>query len=46
LLCYVHNTNASNFTQAESYCNGLGGNLAKYDSGPQQLMVRAAGQAG
>ncbi len=40
-LCYVHNKNGSfNFTQSESYCNGLGGNLAKFDSGGQQMLVR------
>ena len=37
--CYLHVANSSNFTLAESYCNRFGGNLVKYDTGAQQVMV-------
>jgi hypothetical protein len=39
-MCYMVNSNTSNFTIAESFCNRRGGNLAKFDTGGQQLLVR------
>jgi hypothetical protein len=40
-MCYLHNSNASQFSTSESFCSRRGGNLVKYDSGAAQLMVRS-----
>jgi hypothetical protein len=39
VLCYLVISNASNFSNSEAFCNRRGGNLVKYDTGGQQLLV-------